>query len=205
MKKIFILILGLMTMFGCSSDDKASPASEEQMQKVSGHWYALLPVSGEIENWRTEEEGDLTTYDHIGVVVYLNGSNPGASFWGYLYIQNGEMVNYDGLFLRDEEANFSFTMNSDGVITPSSYLPDAPQVSNMRYANDVITANVNFKGRSINLIFAPLYDNDPTYKEFFDILIEEGIIGGYSDKGDELNTDVSDKGADQSARAIMKN
>lgn len=112
------------------------------------------------------------------------------------------MVNFDGLHRRDNEANFAITMDSEGNITPSSYLPDAPVVNNMRYANGVITADVNFMGRHVNLVFT-LVDpaKEQALKDFYDILAEEGIVGGYADDGDKQKTDVTDENANEPSRA----
>ena len=156
MKKLLFVLLGLLALTSCHDKEEAQPATEEQLKELTGHWYAELPLSGETENWRTEEEGDMTTYDKIGALIYLNGAATDACYWGYLYLQNGDMVNYDGLHHRDQEANFAFTMDSEGNITTSSNLPDAPQVSNMHYdsTQKVITADVTFKGRSLSVASA---------------------------------------------------
>jgi hypothetical protein len=200
-----MLIIALVAMTSCTSNEDApvvKPATEEQMQSLSGHWYAELPISGETDNWRSEEEGDRTAYDKIGTFIYLNGYYPDACYWGYLYLKDGDMVNFDGLHRRDNEANFAITMDSEGNIRPSSYLPDAPVVNNMRYANGIITADVNFMGRHVNLIFT-LVDpsKEQALKDFYDILAEEGIVGGYADDGDKQKTDVTDENANEPSRA----
>jgi len=60
MKKIFMFLFGLVLFASCSNDDNpAGPATEAQMQALTGHWYAELPISGETDNWRTEEETHL--------------------------------------------------------------------------------------------------------------------------------------------------
>ena len=199
-----LIMFGLLTMTSCSEEDNPvnNTATEEQMQEVSGHWYAELPISGMTDNWRTLEEGDMAAYDKIGAVIYLNGYYPDACYWGYLYLKDGDMVNYDGLHRRDDEANFAFKMDREGNITPSSYLPDAPVVNNMRYANGVITADVSFMGHHVNLVFTHVdIATEKTLKAFYDILAEEGIVGGYADNDNELDTDVKDNGADKPARS----
>ena len=108
------------------------------------------------------------------------------------------MVNFDGLHRRDEEANFAITMDSEGYITTSSHLKDAPQVTSMHWDNtkDVITADVNYKGQTFKLTFKRVNLNEEqTLKDFYDILAEEGIVGGYADLDTQLNTDVSDNDA----------
>ena len=107
------------------------------------------------------------------------------------------MVNFDGLHRRDDEANFAITMDSEGYITTSS-LKDAPQVTSMHWDNtkDVITADVNYKGQTFKLTFKRVNLNEEqTLKDFYDILAEEGIVGGYADLDTQLNTDVSDNDA----------
>ena len=146
MKKIWIFMFALLAIVSCKDDDP-KPATAEQLQKLTGHWYAELPANGETANWRTLEEGDMTNYDHIGVVIYLNGNTPTeeVSYWGYLYLQEGDMVNYAGLMSEShEQSSFSFTMDEEYNITPSSHLKDAPKVTKMHYdrEKDIITAEV---------------------------------------------------------------
>lgn len=203
MKKVLILLFGLLAIIGCKDDDdKAKPATDDQMKEVTGHWFAEVPLSGETENWRTEEEGDMKTYDKIDAIIYLNGASPDACYWGYLYMQNGDMVNYDGIGRRDQEANFEFKMDQKGYITTSSHLPDAPKVTNMHYTGSVITADVAYKGKSFSLTFTrPTSDQETLLSDFWQILAEEGIIGGYGDEGDKQNTDVRDNDATEPSRS----
>ncbi len=197
-------MIGLLAMTSChDKDDEVTPATEEQLQELTGHWYAEIPLTGETDNWRTEEEGDKTTYDHIAAVFYLNGDNTDACFWGYLYLQDGDMVNYDGLHHLNDDANFSITMDSEGNITTSSNLSDAPEVSNMHFdsANDIITADIAFKGHRFNATFIHLLN--PTDQEalsaFYQILQEEGIIGGLT-PGNGEETGISDDNANEPSR-----
>ena len=174
------LLLALLTLTSCDNADNpaGNDATEEQLQELTGHWYAELPISGETENWRTEEEGDMTTFDTIGAVIYLNG-----------------------LHRHDEAANFEIKMDRDGNITASNHLADAPQVTNMHYANGVITADVSYRENNISLVFHRTEtDEEKTLKAFYDILVEEGIIGGNTE-GDDVTTDVADDGADKPARS----
>ena len=76
-----MLIIALVAMTGCKDDDEPGPATVEQMEMLTGHWYANLPLVGETDNWRTIEEGDVTGYNNIAVVIYLNGAVPDACFW----------------------------------------------------------------------------------------------------------------------------
>ena len=203
MKKVLILLFGLLAIVGCKDDDdKAKPATEDQMKEVSGHWLAEVPISGETENWRTEEEGDMATYDKILALIYLNGAYPDACYWGYLFMQDGDMVNFDGLGRRDEEANFEFKMDREGNITTSSHLSNAPRVTNMHYTGSVITADVAYMGKSFSLTFTrPTAEQEAALNEFWELLAEEGIVGGYSDRGDEQRTDLSDKDATEPSRS----
>ena len=203
MKKALILLFGLLAIVGCKDDDdKAKLATDEQMNEMTDHWLAEVPISGETENWRTEEEGDMTTYDKIVALIYLNGASPDACYWGYLYMQNGDMVNYDGIGRRDKEANFEFKMDRDGNITTSSHLPNAPQVTNMHYTGSVITADVTYKGKTFSLTFTrPTSKQEDTMSEFWQMLAEEGIVGGYSDEGDEQRTDLRDNNATEPSRS----
>ncbi len=185
-------------------DDDVQPASEEQLHQLQGHWYAEMPISGETLNWRTEEEGDMTDYDHIGILVYLNGYVTEASYWGYLFLKDNEMVNYDGIFMRDEEARFDYTMDSEGHITPTSHLADAPQVTDMHHdvKSDIITANITYKGRNLALtLVRPTQEEGTVLYDYWQMLAEAHIVGGYDDGGDHLNTDVTDENADEPSRA----
>lgn len=206
-KSIFtMLVIALVAMTSCSSDDDTvQPVSQEQLQNLHGHWYAEIPISGETANWRTEEEGDMTDYDHIGVLVYLNGTYTDASYWGYIFLQDNELVNIDGIFMRDnDEASFDYTMDSEGNITPKSHLADAPQVTNMHYdaKADIITANVAYKGHNLALtLVRPTQEEGTVLYDYWQMLAEAHIVGGYDDGGDHLNTDVKDESANKPSRA----
>lgn len=202
-KKAALALLALLALASCAADDnEVIPVADQLLQQVNGHWYVEVPISGETDNWRSEEEGDVTTYDKIGALIYLNGYYPDACYWGYLYLQDGDMVNYDGLHRNDEEANFAITMDSQGNITPSSHLPNAPVVNNMRYANGVITADVTFEGKSFSLTFNRTeLSQEQTLIAFYDILAEEGIVGGSTDMGDAFITDIEESAAQEQARS----
>lgn len=206
MKKIWIFMFALLAIVSCRNDDEPGPATQEQLEALTGHWYAELPLSGETFNWRTLEEGDMASYDNVGVVIYLNGYNPNgdASYWGYLYLQDGDMVNFTGLLSEShEQSSFSFTMDSEGNIKPSSHLKDAPEVKTMYYdrTKDIITANVIYQGQTYYLTFIrPTGDSETHLNDIFDMLIEAGEIGGYDDKGNQLNTDVDNGNATEPSR-----
>ena len=81
-KKIMIVLCGLLALASCSDNDDGapSPATKEQLQEVGGHWYAEISASGETDNWRTEEEGDVTTYDKIGAPSTSTATSPTRVF-----------------------------------------------------------------------------------------------------------------------------
>ena len=205
MKKVFMFLFASVLFASCSNDDDTTgPASEAQMHALTGHWYAELPISGETDNWRTEEEGDRTAYDKVAALFYLNGYTTTECWWGYLYLQDDDMVNYGGIDLNEKGNMFSFAMTSDGNITPSQHLANGPKVSNMHYDSqkDIITADVDYSGHKLSITFTrPTEELTTQLNEYFDILLEEGIVGGYEDKGAEQHTDVTDKGATEPSRA----
>ena len=200
-----MLIIALVAMTGCKDDDEPGPATPEQMEQLTGHWYAEIPLSGETSNWRSMEEGDLTTYDKIGALIYLNGHVTDVCYWGYIFLKDGDMVNYDGIFRRDEEAKFSIRMDMEGNITPSSHLPNAPQVTNMRYVKekDIITADVTYKEKTVSLVFhRPTMDQEPILRQFWNMLAEEGIVGGGGDGDDsQYETGISGGNANEPSRS----
>jgi len=206
MKKIFMFLFGMLAIASCSNDDNetAGPATQAQLEAVTGHWYAELPISGETDNWRTEEEGDVTTYDKVAALFYLNGYTTTECWWGYLYLQDGDMVNYGGIDLNETSNMFSFTMTSEGDITPSQHLANGPKVTNMHYDSkkDIITADVDYSGHTLSVTFTrPTASQATQLNEYFDILQEEGIVGGYEDKDSQLKTDVTDDDATETPRA----
>ena len=210
MKKIFMFLFGLLAMVSCSDNDdnpSAGPATKAQYEAVTGHWYAEIPISGETDNWRTEEEGDVTTYDKIDALIYLDANTDDVivtfGFWGYIYLQDNDMVNYGGLLSSDDDI-FQFSMTSDGYITPSSHLADAPKITNMHYdaTANVITATVDYKGKSLSLTFVrPDEEAMNRLNECYEILMEEGIVSAYDDDGNIILSDVTDKNADEPSRA----
>ena len=205
-----MLIIALTAMTSCTDNKDnlpAGPASEAQYEAVTGHWYAEIPISGETDNWRTEEEGDVTTYDKIDALIYLDANTDDVivtfGFWGYIYLQDNDMVNYGGLLSSDDDI-FQFSMTSDGYITPSSHLADAPKITNMHYdaTANVITATVDYKGKSLSLTFVrPDEEAMTRLNECYEILMEEGIVSAYDDDGNIILSDVTDKNADEPSRA----
>ena len=210
MKKIFMFLFGLLAMVSCSDNDdnpSVGPATKAQYEAVTGHWYAEIPISGETDNWRTEEEGDVTTYDKIDALIYLDANTNDVivtfGFWGYIYLQDNDMVNYGGLLSSDDDI-FQFSMTSDGYITPSSHLADAPKITNMHYdaTANVITATVDYKGKSLSLTFVrPDEEAMSRLNECYEILMEEGIVSAYDDGGNIILSDVTDDPADEPSRA----
>ena len=204
--KIFVmLVIALVAMTGCKDDDEPGPATQEQIELLTGHWYAELNMSGETDNWRSMEEGDLITYDKIGALIFLNGTVSDDCYWGYIFLKDGEMVNYDGLYRRDQEANFDIKMDSEGNITPSSNLPNAPVVTNMRYdfQRDIITADVTYKEKTVSLVFyRPDHEQEPALKQYWETLVQVGVFGssGESDN-DKYKTDINGGNANEPSRA----
>ena len=209
-KSIFaMLIIALTAMTSCSNNDNEAvgPATKAQYEAVTGHWYAEIPISGETDNWRTEEEGDVTTYDKIDALIYLDANTDdviiATGFWGYIYLQDNDMVNYGGLLSSDDDI-FQFSMTSDGYITPSSHLADAPKITNMHYdaTANVITATVDYKGKSLSLTFVrPDEEAMNRLNECYEMLREEGIVSAYDDGGNIIHSDVNDDPADEPSRA----
>ena len=199
------LLFGLLTMTSCSEEDNpVNTASQEQYDAVSGHWFAELPISGETENWRTEEEGDMTTFNKVTAIFYLSDHLMKEGWWGYLYLQGDEMVNYGGIDLNKHENQFAYDMTADGHVTPSSHIENMPKVTNILYdsSKDVINANVTHNGQSYQLTFTrPDNGAWERLNEYFNILLEEGIVGGYDDGGDHINTVVTDKDATEQQRS----
>lgn len=203
-----LLVIALLTLAGCRSSDeedsKPKPATPEQLKKIDDHWLAIVPLSGETDNWRSEEEGDKTAFDHVYVIIFMNTYFTEDSYWGYIYTKDGEMVNYDGIDRRNVDITFDFTMDSNGYIKPTWQLPDVPQVKTMRYdeAKDVITADVSYKGYSVSAVFNRVDQDDEFLNEFWMTLVDEGLLG-YDDEGDELHTEVTDENADEPSRGRM--
>ena len=204
-KNIMCVLAAMFVLCSCSNDDEAGPASEQQIEMVSGHWYTEIPISGETDNWRTEEEGDRTAFDKVVAIFYLSDHTFMEGWWGYLYLQNdNEMINYGGLDLGKKESSFNYTMDSDGTIIPSSQLLDAPKIANMRYNSNsnVITTDVTYNGKTFALTFIrPTDESWVRLDEYFNILLEENIVGGYEDLGTEQHTDVTDEAASEPSRA----
>ena len=213
LNKIFILLFGLLVISSCKDDDvnveeskEAIPATEEQMRTLSDQWYAELPFSGETDNWRTEEDGDMTTYDHIGVIMYLNDRYTEDSYWGFIFMKDNEMVNYDGINRRTSDTTFDFKMDRDGNITILNPLADIPQLSNVHYdaQKDAITADVTYKGQTLNgIVFnRPAEEQQEFIDDFFETLLEAGQVTGYEDLNSEQKTGITDKNATEPSRAF---
>ena len=166
---------------------------------------AKVPMSGETDNWRSEVEGDKADYNALGIIMYLNDYYTEDSYWGFIYMKDHDMVNYDGINRREVDTTFDFKMYSNGDITISSPWADMPQVSNAHYdaEKDVITADVSYKGRTINdIVFTrPTEEQQEYLDDFWETLFEEGVLLGSEDRGDEQLTDVTDENATGPSRA----
>ena len=68
-------------------------------------------------------------------------------------MHDGKFVNVDGLDHHGEEGVFDFTMDSNGYIKTTAHTSNAPQVSNMHFQGDKITAKVTYMGRSLDVTF----------------------------------------------------
>ena len=206
--KIFaMLIIALAAMTGCKDDDDdpaVQPATEEQMRQVGDQWYAELPMSGMTDNWRTEEEGDMTDYNEIGVIMYLNDYYTEDSYWGFIFMKDHYMVNYDGINRREVDVTFDFKMDSNGNITISSPWADIPKVSNAHFdaEKDIITADVSYKGYNINdIVFTrPTEEQQEFLNDFWETLAGAGLVG--FDGGTETHhTGISGGNANEPSRA----
>ncbi len=199
---IALLFAAVMAATSCSSDnDEVAPASQQLLDEVTGHWYTEMPHSGITANWRTADETDSISYDHIGVLIYLKPDIDDGSFWCYLFLKDDDLVNYDGFFQRDTDANFSFSMDSEGYITPTTHLTNAPKVITMRYVDRRILAEVLYHEQHYHLNLINTADEEPQHlKLFWDLLVSENIIGGYKDGSDSLITDFNEGHAKEPAR-----
>ena len=202
--KIFAaLFIALVAMSSCSKGDYpvVRPASQAQIDALSGHWYTDLPISGETMDMHTMgDSDDKTAYNHIGAIIYFNPVYTDWSYWGFFYMKDDEFVNVDGLNHLTADANFDFTMDSDGHITPMSQLSNAPQVSNMYYQGDKITATVTYMGHSLDMAFRRPDEKQETMLEgIWVFLVKNGLVigGDY----DEVETDISDEQATEPSRA----
>ena len=202
--KIFAaLFIAIVAMSSCSRDDNPAtrPASQAQIDALAGHWYADLPISGETLDLRTmDDPDDKTAYNHIGAVIYFNNEYTDWSYWGFFYMNDDEFVNVDGINRLTEDASFDFTMDSDGNITPTAHLANAPQVSNMRFEGDKITATVIYMGRSLDITFRQPDDEQETMLEdIWEFLVKNGLVIGSDD--DDVETGISDEQATEPSRA----
>ena len=203
-KTLAILFLAIVAMSSCTKDDNpavAKPASQAQIEALAGHWYADLPISGETMDLRTmDDPNDKTAYNHIGAIIYFNSKYTNWSYWGYFYMNDDEFVNVEGLNRLTEDAGFDFTMDSEGHITPTAHLPNAPQVSNMRFEGDKITATVTYMGHSLDITFRQPDEEQNTMLEgIWEFLLDNGMVIGGNDE--KVETGISDKQADEPARA----
>lgn len=179
----------------CSKDDDNTVPFDRKL--LAGHWYAEIPLTGETLNWRTEEEDDMTTYDHVGALIYLHDEFTDFSYWGYIYMKDGDMVNFDGIDRMNKGSNFDYTVTPDGYITPSNYIESAPKVESMHYVDGKIYAEVN----GMQIVFTrPTEEQNVFLNEFWLMLVEAGMVG-YGDNDGIIETDVIDDDAGEPSRA----
>lgn len=181
------------TLTSCSKDDDPTPFDRTLLD---GYWYAEIPMTGETQNWRTEEEGDMATYDQVGTLIYLHSEVTHNSFWGFFFLKDDDLVNVGGIHAWDENANFDYTVTPDGRITPDRYLEDMPKVEDMRYIDRKIYAKVNNR----QYVFTrPTEEQNKQLSEYWEMLLEAGM-GGFSDGEGIMETDLKDKNAVEVSR-----
>ena len=177
----------------CSKDDDPTPFDRTLLD---GHWYAEIPLTGETQNWRTEEEGDMSTYDHVGTMIYFHSEFTKASYWGFFYLNEGDLVNFGGIHSWDENANFDYVVTSDGHITPDRYIENMPKVEEMQYLDGKIYAKVN----GMQVVFTrPSEEQNEQLSEYWEMLLEAGM-GGFSDGDGTIDTDLKNQNATEPSR-----
>lgn len=191
---LLYIMLGIIVMAFTSCHDDSAPFDSNLL---NGHWYAEIPISGNIENWRTEE-GEMTTYDHIGVILLLYPlTNNGVL--AHLYLQNGEMVNYDGFnYFQDGSGYFDFAVDSDGNISVSNYKNGTFEPKNLRYVDGKIIGEIN--GQTV-IFTHPSEQQENFLEDVWQMLVDEGVVGGSDDGGSWYGSDISDQNATTPARA----
>lgn len=191
---LLYMMLGIIVMALTSCHDDPAPFDK---QLLEGDWVVEIPEKGTTENYRSEE-GGTTEYEMLMVVLRFNPLYD-SGYWMHIFVQNGEMVNFNGFGRQEEKiGNFDFTVDSDGHITISHFLEGTPHPQNIRYADGKIFAEIN--GQTI-IFTHPSEPQAALLSEVMDILMEEGEIGGAEDTGNKYGTDISDKNATTPARA----
>lgn len=182
---------------GCSKDDDPVPFDRTLLD---GYWYAEMPMSGESLNWRTEDADDMSSYDHVGAIIYLHSEPTGASWWGYVYLKDGDIVNFDGIHPWSESANFYYTVTPEGRITPDRYIENTPRVEDMQYTGGRIYSKVG----GMQVVFTrPTEEQDARLDELFQMILEAGG-GGYADDDYIINTDIKNQNATKPSRSKRK-
>jgi hypothetical protein len=206
MKIFAAMFIALVAMSSCWKEDNpvAGPASQEQLDQLGGHWYAELPISGMTKNLlTTDDPDDMAPFNSIGALIYFHNQYTDWSYWGYFYMHDGKFVNVDGLDHHGEEGVFDFTMDSNGNIKTTAHTSNAPQVSNMHFQGDKITAKVTYMGRSLDVTFRqPDEEQQEKLDAIWDQLLELDIVGG-SDYNN-VETNIKDSDAHEPSRARQK-
>lgn len=187
-----------VALAGCSKDDDDPVPFDRTL--LDGYWYAEMPMTGEVLNWRTEEVDEMASYDHVGAIINLHSEPTGASWWGYVYLKDGDIVNFDGIHPWNEDAYFHYTVTPDGHITPDRYLENTPKVEDMQYTDGKIFSKVN----GMQVVFTrPNEEQAERLNELFQMLLEAGG-GGYVDDDYIINSDVKNQNATEPSRSKRK-
>ncbi len=193
---LFYMLVAFATLglSGCHDDPDPVPFD---IGLLEGDWYAEIPLSGSTENMRLEE-GGVTDYDHVGVVLRFTYSFT-SGYWIHLFLHDGEMVNFSGFGFDDEtDGTFDYTVSPDGEIAISHFLAGTPRPEGIRYVDGRIYAVIG----SQTVVFSrPNDEQSALLQEVEAILIEQGDIGGAEDGGTKYDTDISDKNATNPARS----
>lgn len=191
-----LLVIALVAMTGCAGkDDNPAATADQPASVVNGYWYAEVAEQDEAYDIRYPEELMVATYDHIGILVYLED---GGGLWTHYYLKDGELVNYDGHYY---EAWMTYRVAYDGRLSFIAEQDDEGDRSTpldafgLRYTgSQLISEPVN----GTTLTFRRLGDEEMKRIQDWDRVIDADHIGL---EESDYTTDVNPTHATEPSRA----
>ena len=81
----------------------------------------------------------MATYDHVGAMIYLHSEFTNASYWGFFYLKDGDLVNFGGIHSWEEDASGAKYCATCGVQTGE--LEGEQKVLQGKWSSDKVSIN----------------------------------------------------------------
>lgn len=193
-----MLIVALVATTSCSNNDDDNASINPLAEKIVGTWLAEYEVEGTLT-----VEGEARAFSRI-IDVYNFDDVTKVNIWNRYFFSgespdpfadlgggSGSLGKID--FTSTADGTINVTLIGTDIVKPSDLPLYAPLSRLLHYGDDTITAT-GIDGRTITLLRA----DDEEQQQLLDWNVR--LHGGYDNNGNAIDTDVTDKNADEPSR-----